>query len=436
MDRMSKDIFMVDYSNCDDTIREVKSNINYINAILEIINEMNNYASQVGTETWNRGAYDTYVGQLKENLNREIERYNQFNHYFKVFYDKIESIDNGLSNLISSQFEFIKENENYEIYVSMIQMNQNEELQESIYDKLISIGLSEEEAMKLSIITDTEMANLLNELSQLDENELDKKIKDIENKAIKSPEELLLTDILKINEGITHVDFIKSLMGDVSQQKWSSIIDGLLSKGILSGKSISQYNLDINSLNGQISILDRQIRNSQLSQRNIDITIEELERLRNNRNVKVSNMTKVETTKNAIKKGGVVAKWLGRAIIVYQVTDITREQWEDYSKNGVELDDAIIAESIDGLGIVASVVTGTIVTTKVTTVIGTSIAPGVGTVVGFVVGVAAGIGFSFLYELVVDPFLTDVYNNSVEPFLKEARDDLNDIGDWWDTLWW
>ena len=56
----------------------------------------------------------------------------------------------------------------------------------------------------------------------------------------------------------------------------------------------------------------------------------------------------------------------------------------------------------------------------------------VGTVGGFVIGATVNI----VYSMVVDPILTAAYDNIVEPVGEWVEDKLNDLGDWWDSLWW
>ena len=280
------------------------------------------------------------------------------------------------------------------------------------------------------------MADLLYGLSKLDGNELQTKIDELKEKETKSLAETLFIDMLQLDKETTYSDFVASLLKDINGDKFDVIINDLLSKKLLSGQSSAQYVNDINSLTGQIDRMKETIRNGELANRNVNIQKESLERMETMRNTKISNMEKVAETKGNIKKATQIGKALGILTYIAQGVEISKEQWEDYSKNGVELDDALIAGSIDGVGIWAGVVAGSFLGDEIGTAAGTLIAPGPGSAIGFVAGAAIGAAVGFVYGAVVDPILTDIYNNAIEPVVGWAQDTINDIGDWGDTLWW
>ena len=351
---MSSEIFMADYSECRDTKREVKSNVNYIDDILELATSISDYISNVPSSIFSKDSCKTYISDMKKHLN-------------------------------------------------------------------------EEDAMKISLLMNPETQEMLKELAALDEDELNNSLKEISEKATKSPAELLLLDICSFDKVDNNASIFKDILDGFTTGGMAGVIEQMYL-----GKQLSGYNNDIKSLMGQITKLERTIANSQLSQSRINIKKDMLNNLKTIRDNKVSNVNKMSNTKNTL---GSISKWLGRAVVAYQVGQITVEQWEDYSKNGVELDDAIVAAGIDGLGIAVSVVGGAKIGGAIGGAIGLPATP-VGSVIGIGIGVVAGGTVGLLYGVVVEPILTIVYNDVVEPIGEWIGDVANDIGDWWDSLWW
>lgn len=430
---MSKDIFLADYSNCEDTRQEIDSNIYFLEEIKSLLDSISSQISNASIPSylWSRFSIDEYIIQLKQYISTDIQRYENFKPKFTEFYSQIEPLDIGLENLINNQLKFIEDNKDYNTYIAILKQNQTDETQENIYNLLISQGLPEDVAMKISLLYDSEAQQLLSELEKLDETELKKKLDEMYNKAVKSPVEFMLIEFLALNKGSSNSGNIKDLANLMSDGALASF---MTSKYI--GKDLSQYTLDINSLQGEINKLTTKLRGSQLSRRKITLTENKLVELKNIRNTKLSNLTKVNKFTKIQEYTGKIAKWAGRAAIAFQVYEITTEQWEEYSKNGVELDDVVVAAGIDTLGIVASAYGGGLVGVKAGAIAGSFFAPPVGTIVGGVVGLVAGVGLGFLYGAVIDPILTDLYNEVVEPGLDWVEDQFNEIGDWWDTIWW
>lgn len=116
------------------------------------------------------------------------------------------------------------------------------------------------------------------------------------------------------------------------------------------------------------------------------------------------------------------------------------EQYEQFTKNGEEIDDIVAAVGIDVGGILVARAAGQATGQYICGAVGTAVGGPVGTVVGGVVGTVGGfvIGatVNIVYSMVVDPILTAAYDNIVEPVGEWVEDKLNDLGDWWDSLWW
>lgn len=426
---MSKDIFLADYSNCDDTIREIGSNIYYLEEIKSLVDSVTANVSNASVPSyiWDKSNLLDNVNTLKSYINDEINRYENFKPKFVDFYSQIEPLDIGLKDLINNQLKYIEDNKDYNTYITILKFNQEDEVQEKLYDLLINQGLPKEVALKISLLYDMETQRILSELEKLNESELKKKLEEIHDKAVKSPEELLIIEILSLDKGSSHAGNVKELADIVSS---GAIAAFMHSKYI--GKDLSMYKLDINSIQGQINKLTSTIRRSQLSKAKVNLMEEQLVKLKNIRSAKLSNVNKITTFNKVQNYTGKVAKWAGRAALAFQVCEITKEQWDEYTKNGVELDDVIVAAGIDVSGIVAAGAIGGKVGGALGTAIGGLIGAGVGGVVGITVGILVG----FLYGVVVDPILTDIYNKVLEPGLEWTKYRANDIEDWWDTLWW
>ena len=204
---------------------------------------MNSLISNIPSSIFSKDDCRTYISNMKDYLNNEKNRYNNFIDGFKSFYDPIESIDSGLASMLQTQFDFVENNEDYNIYVTMLQLNYNEELEENIYDKLIELGLSEEDAMKIALLMSPEAQEKLKELSALDEDELNKSLKEIDEKATKSPVELVLLDLFALNK----VDTYASTGKDILEGFTNGGMAGLIERMYL-GKQLSGYNNDIKSI--------------------------------------------------------------------------------------------------------------------------------------------------------------------------------------------
>ncbi|MDZ5010168.1 hypothetical protein GNF77_14880, partial [Clostridium perfringens] len=112
---MSKDIFLADYSNCDDTIREIESNIYYLEEIKSLVDSVTANVSNASVPSyiWDKSNLLDNVNTLKSYINDEINRYENFKPKFVDFYSQIEPLDIGLKDLINNQLKYIEDNKDY-----------------------------------------------------------------------------------------------------------------------------------------------------------------------------------------------------------------------------------------------------------------------------------------------------------------------------------
>lgn len=416
---MSDSIFEIDYSSCRDFEREIKSYINYFEDIQDLISDVETNISNATALNgiWSKENLNNNISNLKSAIKKEVSRYSNFKSGFNEFHSPIESIDSNLEVMIENQLKFVYDNKDYNMYITLLQFNQADEAQEQLYNTLIDQGLAKEEAMKVSLLFNPQTKSLINKLIGLDESELKKEIKKIEDKVVKSPEEVLLIDILSMDKDSARVDVLNQVNSIIAS---GSVSSWLNSKYV--GKNINKFNLDIKAIDGQINALTRKISKSQLGKTKVNIMKGQLENLKNIRATKISKSTRLG------KVTSTVGKWTGRIAVACQVAEISSEQYENYIKNGDELDDVAVAVGIDVGGILLS----SLVAGKVGAIALSAWGGPIGTVVGFIIGVGAG----FFYNVVIDPLLTDAYDNIIEPGIDWVEDKINDLGDWWDTLCW
>ena len=420
---MSDNIFQIDYSNSDDTKREAQSFLNYFEYIQDLLIDLERDISSLSIASlWSSSEFYSEKAILDKYIKEEISRYKRFKEGFCDFYSKIEDLDSSLEYMIDSQINFVEDNKNYETYITLLQYNQEDDSQEELYESLKKYGLSDSEAMKISLLFDVETRRLLEELSKMDECELEKAVIDIKNKAIKSPEEVVLVDLLSLDKASGYLDAVGSLNNIIA----TGSVSALLSSKYV-GKNINNYKLDIKSLDGQINKLNQRINTSQLGKVKVDKMKVDLERLKS-KSTKVAKVT------------GTLGKVVGTVTNVYTVVTMSLEQYEQFTKNGEEIDDIVAAVGIDVGGILVAGAAGQAAGQYICGAVGTAVGGPVGTVVGGVVGTVGGfvIGatVNIVYSTVVDPILTAAYDNVVEPVGEWVEDKLNDLGDWWDSLWW
>ncbi|MDU4788582.1 hypothetical protein ACQPUQ_15590 [Clostridium paraputrificum] len=427
---MSDNIFQIDYSNSDDTKREAQSFLNYFEYIQDLLIDLERDISSLSIASlWSSSEFYSEKAILDKYIKEEISRYKRFKEGFCDFYSKIEDLDSSLEYMIDSQINFVEDNKNYETYITLLQYNQEDDSQEELYESLKKYGLSDSEAMKISLLFDVETRRLLEELSKMDECELEKAVIDIKNKAIKSPEEVVLVDLLSLDKASGYLDAVGSLNNIIA----TGSVSALLSSKYV-GKNINNYKLDIKSLDGQINKLNQRINTSQLGKVKVDKMKVDLERLKSIRDSKITKSTKVA------KVTGTLGKVVGTVTNVYTVVTMSLEQYEQFTKNGEEIDDIVAAVGIDVGGILVAGAAGQAAGQYICGAVGTAVGGPVGTVIGGVVGTVGGfvIGatVNIVYSTVVDPILTAAYDNVVEPVGEWVEDKLNDLGDWWDSLWW
>ncbi|WP_238916391.1 hypothetical protein [Clostridium sp. YIM B02555] len=423
---MSKDVFMANYSECRDTNREIESNLNYIEEILARLRKMDNCVQKVNvpSNVWNSGNYESDYSTMKRYLNDETTRYNNFHKAFDGFHTPLEKIDAGLKSRLENSLNFIEENKEYGIYVSVIKGSQIDELENGIYNELISRGVSKEEAIKLSALTNENTQNLLKELLALDESELQSKIDEIKHKTKQSPSELVLLDILSLNQPNTYSDTLKDLAKEFARGGFT----GVLQSGML-GKALDKYNLDIKSLSGEINKLDREIISSQLGAKKINLKTEAMDQLKAIRDSKLSKVSKFETT---LGNMATISKWLGKASTAYNIGKIGYTEWKNVTENGAEFNDAVVDAGIEWGSVAFSAYAGG----KIGGAVGTAMGPGVGTAIGVGAGFAGGAAGGFLYGTLVKPTLNTAYKDVVKPTREWIVEKENNVKDWWDSLWW
>ncbi|MBQ6819774.1 MAG: hypothetical protein IJO26_00580 [Clostridium sp.] len=419
---MSDSIFEIDYSSCDNFEREIKSYINYFEEIQDLLSDVETYISNVTdlNGLWSTEVLNNNIYYLKSAIDKEISRYSNFQIGFNNFYSPIESIDSNLESMINNQLKFVEDNKDYNVYITLLKFNQVDVGQDQLYNILIDQGLSQEEAMKISLLFNPETKRLIEELSNLNESELQKALEDLNNKLIKSPEEVLLIDILSMDKNSARVDVVNQINDIIASRSVASWIN---SKYV--GKDINQFNLDIKAIDGQITHLEQKISRSQLGKSKVNIMKSELDDLKNIRSTKISKSTKLSNATTS------VGKWAGRIAVACQVAEISTEQYENYFKNGDELDDVVVAAGIDVAGIVASGIAGS----QVGGLIGSGGGP-IGTVIGIVGGFLITAFAGYIYNVFIDPILTDLYNNIIEPSSYWIGNKINDLEDWWDILCW
>ena len=422
---MSDRIFEIDYSSCDDFEREIKSYINYFEEIQDLLSDVERYISNATAldGVWSTDVVNNNIGYLKSAIDKEISRYSDFQIGFNSFHSPIESIDSNLESMIDNQLKFIEDNKDYNVYITLLKFNQVDVGQDQLYNRLIEQGLPQEEAMKISLLFNPETKRLIEELSKLNEEELQKSIDNMKNKAIKSPEELLLIDILSLDKNSARAGILKDINEIISS---GSVSAWIASKYV--GKNINKFKLDIKSIDGQIRKIEQKIGNNKLSKRKVTIVKSKLDNLKNIRAARISKVAKVT---NASKVPTSVTNLSGKAAIAFQVTEISTEQLENYLKNGDELDDIAVAVGIDVAGIVASGIVGSNIAGGIGSILGP-----LGTVSGIIVGFVGTALAGLVYNTFVDPILTDLYNNIIEPASYWIKNRVNDLGDWWDTLCW
>jgi hypothetical protein len=427
---MSKDVFMANYSECRDTNREIESNLNYIEEILARLRKMDNCVQKVNvpSNVWNSGNYESDYSTIKRYLNDETTRYNNFHKAFDEFHTPLEKIDAGLKSRLENSLNFIEENKEYGIYVSVIKGSQIDELENGIYNELISRGVSKEDALKLSALADQDTQDLLKKLLELDESELQSKIDEIKHKTKQSPSELVLLDILSLNQPNTYSDTLKDLAKEFARGGFT----GVLQSGML-GKALDKYNLDIKSLSGEINKLDREIISSQLGAKKINLKTEAMDQLKAIRDSKLSKVSKFETT---IGNMATISKWLGKASTAYNIGKIGYTEWKNITENGAEFNDAVVDAGIEWGGVMASTAGGALATAKAGAVLGTDVCPVVGTAVGLGTGFLGGALAGFGYGVVIKPIATKTYKDAIKPSREWLAGKENDVKDWWDSLWW
>lgn len=283
---MAKDIFFADYSSCRQTNREVTSNNNYLDDILGYINDGNSYISSAGG-LFNTAVYNGLISEIKKYIGEEKTRYTNFYSKFQEFYDPLENIDKGLSQMLDDQLDLVEKHKDYDSTVAVIASNEQMNFETSLYYALLEEGLSNEEALKFAAMGDEESEELIKKYAAMSPAEFKKAIDELKSKVVKTPAELLLCDICSFEK----VDSDLGVLNDISKEfgkggTWVSVLE----KGLLN-RSLEQANLDVRSLTGQMTKLQNKIRTSQLSSAKVAKMTEEYERLAILRNEKMNKIS-------------------------------------------------------------------------------------------------------------------------------------------------
>ena len=479
---MGESIFSVDYSCCADANREVQSNINYIDEILDIIDNMNEDVEEIDGG-WDRSLYDQNAQEMKDYLSKEKERYDSFYTNFNSFYCKIEGIDASLKSLFESEVNYVEDEGSYEFYLAIIQTDISENLDDSMYDKLIELGLSEDEAMKVTVFCSSEMADEINKLSNMSEEEIQKYINSINAKENKSPLEIILLDILSLNSGQSYLDMLATISEDVAEGKWDTVILGKQ----LDKEVIEEIEKSYGFISNKITALEKQIDSGQLSEFKTNKVLKEIEKLKSKRdnlinnsanskvasyggrinkikqriesgkysaeeieklNAKllkyqelkensITNYSKAQKIKNCTFKGSKQILNVAQLVVaVWQGIEIGVEEQNQIMKYGKEVDDAVVDGALDvgsiAAGMWAGGTAGAAIGAAATAVVGSL----PGAAIGFIGGCVVGGVTSFAFDSAVHPVLKNAYDDYVEPAAEWVKDKVNDIGDWWDTLLW
>ncbi|MGL5150373.1 MAG: hypothetical protein ACRC7N_07365 [Clostridium sp.] len=426
---MSKVIFQVDYSSCQDTSRELVSNVTFLNEISSISDMVSSKLSEscVTGEFFNWDEFNTDKNQLKAHINKEVSRYETFKKNFDNFYLSLEDNDKKLSNLIRNQLKFIDENKDYGTYITLLQDNQELDFQNLLYDSLKKAGLPEHITLNTVILFSPDAKELIDELKGLSEEDLQIKIKRMYDNPRKTFEEVLFLEFLQLNKGTTYAGVVKDISEIISTGSPAAYLSS-----IYVGKDINQYKLDLRSVQGMLDKHVAQLNSNSLSNRRVQIKTEIVNRLKNIKDAKSAKLMKLDKIKSNVSKG---ISWLNIAIIAYQGVEVCVTQYKDVVEYGTEVDDAIAGGLIDLGGIALSIYGGA----KIGAAVG-AIAGPAGSATCAVVGAVGGFVFSGIISLanlfVIDPLLTKGYENIVEPAIKEINNELNDVSDWWDSIWW
>lgn len=425
---MAKDIFLADYSSCRQTNREVTSNNNHLDDILGYINDGNSYISSAGG-VFNTSVFNGLVSEIKGNIAEEKTRYENFYSKFQEFYEPLEDIDKGLSQMLDDQLDLVEKHKDYDSNVAIIASNEQMNFETSLYYALLEEGLSNEDALKFAAMADEESEELIKKYAAMSPSEFTKAIDELKNKVVKTPAEVLLCDICSFDKVDSNIGLVKDISSEFGTGGgWVSVLE----RGLLN-RSLEQANLDVNSLRRQMSQLDHKIRTSQLSRAKVAKMTEEYERLAIIRNEK---MNKISGVTNAEKTISGLCKAVGVVITVYQVGSIGKDEWDNFFEGGVELDDCIVEGGLSLGSLWVSTVAGAAAGEKIGAAVGTAATPGAGTAAGIAGGLVVGGITGLVCDGIVKPICMDIYDNALEPAGEWIGDRFNDLGDWWDSVCW
>lgn len=418
---MSNTVFKINYNKCKAFNREIQSNITFLDEIIQNINSANEYLeiSRVGMSVWNTEYPINDNNNIKNKLYIEKDRYEQFHKRFENFYTNVKQVDSQLASYLASQLTSIEDNsKDYDFLIAGIEVNQNENITDDIYNMLIQSGMSQEEALKICSLLTIEGQNEIIKLSEMSAEDFQKYRQELISKNKKSLlDEIILSIISSFTDYKTYVD---ELSDNLEKGNFAKYIEN-----IILGKSSAQMKNDIRSIDGQIRQYIRQLDTHNLSNKKRNIIYD---RLMNDLNHLGSKTSKLKFSDNAVKTASKIGKGVGYILTAIEVYSSADENYKDYTLYGEDVQKSWYDFGMDMSVIVASAKAGEIVGGAV----GTAFGGPIGTIAGFVVGVGTG-----AFTGAVISFFDDIiYDKLVEPAADWFLDVCNDVSDWWEAFLW
>lgn len=425
---MSNTVFKINYNKCKAFNREIQSNITFLDEIIQNINSANEYLeiSRVGMSVWNTEYPINDNNNIKNKLYIEKDRYEQFHKRFENFYTNVKQVDSQLASYLVSQLTSIEDNsKDYDFLIAGIEVNQNENITDDIYNMLIQSGMSQEEALKICSLLTIEGQNEIIKLSEMTAEDFEKYRQELISKNEKSfLDEIILNVISSFTDYKT---YISELSDKLKDGKFNEYIES-----IILGRSSAQMRNDIRSIEGQIRQYIKKLDTPNLSNKKRNIIYD---RLMNDLNHLGSKTLKLKFSDNAIntasKIGKGIVKYMPYIEIAIGTPEIINENSDNYKLYGVDVQNAWYDFGID----MASLITYTFTSAKISSFVGTLFGPE-GTVIGFIVGTIVGVAGGLFASNIIDKTGDFLYDNLVEPATDWFLDICNDVSDWWEAFLW
>lgn len=418
---MSNTVFKINYNKCKAFNREIQSNITFLDEIIQNINSANEYLeiSRVGMSVWNTEYPINDNNNIKNKLYIEKDRYEQFHKRFENFYTNVKQVDSQLASYLVSQLTSIEDNsKDYDFLIAGIEVNQNENITDDIYNMLIQSGMSQEEALKICSLLTIEGQNEIIKLSEMTAEDFEKYRQELISKNKKSLlDEIILNIISSLTDYKTYVDELSDKLKDGKFNKYI--------ESIILGRSSAQMKNDIRSIEGQIRQYIRKLDTHNLSNKKRNIIYD---RLMNDLNHLGSKTSKLKFSDDAVKAATKLGKGVSAILTAIEVYSSADENYKDYTLYGEDVQKSWYDFGMDMSVIVASAKVGEITGTFV----GTLFAGPIGTAIGFFAGIAAGAATG----AVISFFDDIIYDKLVEPATDWFLNVCNDVSDWWEAFSW